>query len=1353
MGKMVLCDRGLISRTEKGEQVKLAGGVAMLLLNSEEQGEELFADLHVLPASSVGAAATTAIKSYIASSKTPTAMITFQGTVYGKTAPMMAAFSSRGPSLVGPDIIKPDVTAPGMAILAAWPPSVSPSLVDSDQRRVNFNIISGTSMSCPHVSGLAALLKSLHLDWSPAAIRSALMTTAFAVDSKNASIIDVSTGLPATPFVLGSGHVDPEKASKPGLIYDIAPDDYLNYLLHSQQLATFSRKKYNCPKNKIIRARDLNYPSFAVLFDGGRKKSTLTHTRTVTNVGQAQCRYTVNVREPQGVRITVKPTVLTFNKVGQKLRYMVTFSSVGGDGSAFGELAWVGDGPAVRSPVTTGVFSPSFFWPKKAIKKSEQQSTAWWEKQRKKKSMDNPYPYSPYGYPNHPSPPPPVPNPYHSPYQLPPPYLYPSNSFPSPQDPQPQFNHSGSFHYPPPPPSSYPPPPPPSAAPPNYSYDPYCSPQNDPHPYIYPHSLPDDPNYSGFHHTASSSHHEPSEHAVLSAQSSISSSSSSMYPIDDLLANVRLSDESSGAPPGSVSSHHRPGVDGYQHQSSSSGGFSPYTPVAAPAAASFGVSQHGAIVPFVGTSPSKGRASLKVLLLHGNLDIWVVEAKNLPNMDMFSKTLGDLLGPRITGTITGKVEQMTSITSDPYVTITVSGAAIGRTYVLNNSENPVWKQHFNVPVAHHAAEVQFVVKDSDVVGAQLIGVVSIPTEQIYSGQKVEGTYQILGPNGKQCKPGCVLRLSIQYIPMERLSINHQGVGAGPHYCGVPDTYFPLRKGGKVTLYQDAHVPDGCLPDLRLGNGMLYEHGKCWHDIFNAISQARRLIYIVGWSVFHTVQLVRDPGGLPSPILGDLLRSKSQEGVRVLLLVWDDPTSRNILGYRTNGVMGTRDEETRRFFKHSSVQVLLCPRSAGKRHSIVKQQNSDDSGPREPWHDLHSRIDGPAAYDVLKNFEERWLKASKHHGIKKLKKSSDDALLITEKIPDILRVDDLLFMNDNDPETWHVQIFRSIDSNSVKGFPKDPREATKKNLALWEERILIDMSIHRAYVHAIRAAQHFIYIENQYFLGSSFNWDSNKDLGANNLIPIEIALKIANKIRAKERFSAYIIIPMWPEGNPTGAPTQRILFWQNKTMQMMYETIYTALKEMGLENTYEPQDYLNFFCLGNREAPDVNNSSRNVETSPQALAKKNRRFMIYVHSKGMIVDDEYVILGSANINQRSLEGTRDTEIAMGAYQPQHTRAIRLSSPRGQHIGTIEECFNHPESLECMRRVRDIGQFNWRQYVASEITELRGHLLKYPVDVDRKGKVKPLPGCDTFPDIGGNISTFPSIPVQGQQGLAV
>lgn len=190
-------------------------------------------------------------------------------------------------------------------------------------------------------------------------------------------------------------------------------------------------------------------------------------------------------------------------------------------------------------------------------------------------------------------------------------------------------------------------------------------------------------------------------------------------------------------------------------------------------------------------------------------------------------------------------------------------------------------------------------------------------------------------------------------------------------------------------------------------------------------------------------------------------------------------------------------------------------------------------------------------------------------------------------------------------------------------------------------------------------------------------------------------------------------------------------------------------------------------------------------------------MIYVHSKGMVVDDEYVIIGSANINQRSMEGTRDTEIAMGAYQPHHTWARKLSSPQGQvktfyyftyfwlglvwlvtlvtepyltflatkrglnlqdltflhlvhtqiygyrmslwaeHIGLLEDCFTRPESVECVRRVRSMGEANWDQFASNDVSEMRGHLLKYPVDVDRTGKVKPLPGSETFPDVGGNI----------------
>jgi len=312
---------------------------------------------------------------------------------------------------------------------------------------------------------------------------------------------------------------------------------------------------------------------------------------------------------------------------------------------------------------------------------------------------------------------------------------------------------------------------------------------------------------------------------------------------------------------------------------------------------SFNESAYGQNLQIV---PAQNKGSLRVLLLHGNLDIWVHEAKNLPNMDMFHKTLGDMFG-KLPGSVSNKIEGTMNkkITSDPYVSILISNAVLGRTYVISNSENPVWLQHFYVPVAHHAAEVHFLVKDSDIVGSQLIGIVAIPVEKIYSGEKVEGIFPILNSNGKQCKQGAVLSLSIQYIPMEKVSIYHKGVGAGPEYIGVPGTYFPLRKGGTVTLYQDAHVPDGSLPNVLLDSGMYYVHGKCWQDMFEAIGQARRLIYITGWSVWHKARLVRDAAGYSSDYsLGELLRSKSQEGVRVLLLIWDDPTSRSILGYKT-----------------------------------------------------------------------------------------------------------------------------------------------------------------------------------------------------------------------------------------------------------------------------------------------------------------------------------------------------------------------------------------------------------------------------------------------------------------------
>lgn len=291
----------------------------------------------------------------------------------------------------------------------------------------------------------------------------------------------------------------------------------------------------------------------------------------------------------------------------------------------------------------------------------------------------------------------------------------------------------------------------------------------------------------------------------------------------------------------------------------------------------------------------------------------------------------------------------------------------------------------------------------------------------------------------------------------------------------------------------------------------------------------------------------------------------------------------------------------------------------------------------------------------------------------------------------------------------------------------------------------------AYIKAIRCAQHFIYIENQYFLGSSYNWPDYKTAGANHLIPMELALKICSKIKEDKRFAVYIVIPMWPEGVPESGPVQEILYFQTQTMKMMYRLIADALRESG--NTHrKPTDYLNFYCLGNRETKrpgELEPRNPPNSNSNQGKSQRNRRMMIYVHSKGMIVDDEYVISGSANINQRSMDGSRDTEIAMGGYQPHHTWAKKHGRPKGQvhgyrmslwaeHLGgALEPIYEEPEGLECVRRVNDIADRNWEQYASPQVTDLAGHLIRYPLRIDDNGTVCNLPGVETFPDVGGKI----------------
>ncbi|XP_055819650.1 subtilisin-like protease 4 [Solanum dulcamara] len=329
----------------------------MILTNRPQDGFTKSADAHVLPALDVTSFDRSIITDYMKSTKNPVARITFQGTIIGdKNAPVVAAFSARGPSTASPGILKPDIIGPGVNILAAWPTSVE----NKTNTKSTFNIISGTSMSCPHLSGVAALLKSAHPMWSPAAIKSAIMTTADIVNLKNESFLR-ETLTPAGIFAFGAGHVNPSRANDPGLVYDTQFKDYLPYLCglnySNREVGNLLQRKANCSKVKSIPEAQLNYPSFSISL--GEKSQT--YTRTVTNVGEAMSTYRVEIVSPRMVSVVVKPSILKFSKMNQKMSYRVTFSTttkIENMEVVHGYLKWTSNKHFVRSPIAVVLQEP-----------------------------------------------------------------------------------------------------------------------------------------------------------------------------------------------------------------------------------------------------------------------------------------------------------------------------------------------------------------------------------------------------------------------------------------------------------------------------------------------------------------------------------------------------------------------------------------------------------------------------------------------------------------------------------------------------------------------------------------------------------------------------------------------------------------------------------------------------------------------------------------------------------------------------------------------------------------------------------------------------------------------------------
>ena len=321
-GRIVVCERGENARVDKSAEVARAGGIGSILVNVVPGSLDL--DQHAVPTIHLDARYHAAIMAYAATAGATATFTAGNATDYHPPTPQVAGFSSRGPVQAdGSDILKPDITAPGVAIIADG--------ANAAGGAPTFQFLSGTSMSAPHIAGLAALYLGERPNASPSEIKSAMMTTAYnTLDGDGNQVTD--------PFVQGAGHVDPTRYFSPGLLYLNGLDDWLSYI---------EGIGYEVSGNvDPIDPSNLNLASIAI----GQLTAPETVTRTVTATQAGT--FTASASIP-GIDTVVSPSTLTFANAGDTATFTVTFSRTDAalDQFATGSLTWTSGDTVVRSPL------------------------------------------------------------------------------------------------------------------------------------------------------------------------------------------------------------------------------------------------------------------------------------------------------------------------------------------------------------------------------------------------------------------------------------------------------------------------------------------------------------------------------------------------------------------------------------------------------------------------------------------------------------------------------------------------------------------------------------------------------------------------------------------------------------------------------------------------------------------------------------------------------------------------------------------------------------------------------------------------------------------------------------------
>ena len=327
------------------------------------------------------------------------------------------------------------------------------------------------------------------------------------------------------------------------------------------------------------------------------------------------------------------------------------------------------------------------------------------------------------------------------------------------------------------------------------------------------------------------------------------------------------------------------------------------------------------------------------IVLHGYLYIQIISGRRL-NRGRSSagcrKTCCQLLGGE----------------NEPYVSVYAGRDKIAKTDISSHPINPDWKTDFHVPMCHPIKHLTFQVKRRELYNSVLIGQTKLPVEELIrfddeasneTGRlklKRTGVYKKVKLDGEVTRGQ--LEYWVEFIPND---IIHPSTGLTPMQVPMPGAYFPSRQGNAVKLYVDAN-DKGTAPVVKYGPNqeMTWRPARYFRDVYDIICNAKKLVYIVGWSVDYTLELLRGdeaknglnkiPGKETyySSNLGDLLNQKADEDVCVNMMVWDDNTSNAIIG---EGVVATRDEQLRRYGQNSKINLRLVP-MLGRRDNLVRK---------------------------------------------------------------------------------------------------------------------------------------------------------------------------------------------------------------------------------------------------------------------------------------------------------------------------------------------------------------------------------------------------------------------------------